>query len=53
MRNFCGRCGTGLLQEQKFCPKCGAATASITSPAPGTNKTARAMVILIVLGVTT
>lgn len=44
MANFCGRCATGVLPDQKFCPKCGAPAASIASPEPGTKKTSRAMV---------
>lgn len=33
MANFCGRCGTPLVAEQKFCPRCG--TASGQDAAPG------------------
>ena len=49
MADFCGRCGTGVLPQQKFCPKCGTSTTAVTPPAARPNRTAKVMLILIAL----
>ena len=57
MANFCGRCGTPVVAEQKFCPKCGSPlTAGVAPtesagkrPAAAGNRTAMAMAIVVLV----
>jgi hypothetical protein len=57
MANFCGRCGTPVVAEQKFCPTCGSpltagvapTESAVKRPAAAGNRTAIAMAIVVLV----